>query len=75
MLTQAFRAATRQAGIRNLRLHDLRKEATSRLVESKCFELPEVMLITGHKTLTAFNVYMHIKAEELAHRMANMSEN
>ena len=74
MLTQAFRAATRQAGIRNLRLHDLRKEATSRLVESKCFELPEVMRITGHKTLTAFNVYMHIKAEELAHRMANMPE-
>jgi integrase len=75
MLTQAFRAATRQAGIRNLRLHDLRKEATSRLVESKCFELPEIMRMTGHKTLTAFNVYMHIKAEELAHRMANMSEN
>ena len=74
MLTQAFRAATRQAGIRNLRLHDLRKEATSRLVESKCFELPEIMRITGHKTLTAFNVYMHIKAEELANRMANKPE-
>ena len=74
MLTQAFRAATRQAGIRNLRLHDLRKEATSRLVESKCFELPEVMRITGHKTLTAFNVYMHIKAEELANRMTNSPE-
>lgn len=73
-LTQAFRAAVQRAGIRNLRLHDLRKEATSRLVESGLFQLPEVMRITGHKTLTAFNVYMHIQAEKLANRMLENTE-
>ena len=70
-LTHAFRKATQRAGIRNLHLHDLRKEATSRLVESGLFQLPEVMGITGHKTLAAFNVYMHIKAEKLAEKMRN----
>lgn len=73
-LTQAFRAAAKRASIRNLRLHDLRKEATSRLVESGLFQLPEVMRITGHKTLAAFNVYMHIQAEKLADRMLENTE-
>lgn len=69
--THAFIAACKNANIHNLRLHDLRHEATSRLVESGLFELPEVMKITGHKTLSAFNGYMHIIAARLAERMAS----
>jgi integrase len=68
-LTHAMHYATKRAGIRNLHLHDLRHEATSRFVEGGLFQLAEVMRITGHKTLAAFGVYMHIQAEKLADRM------
>jgi integrase len=68
-LTHAMHDATKRAGIHNLHLHDLRHEATSRFVESGLFQLAEVMRITGHKTLAAFGIYMHIQAEKLADRM------
>lgn len=67
--THAFLSACREIGSSDLRLHDLRHEATSRLVESRLFELAELMKITGHKTLAAFSIYMHIDAENLAERM------
>lgn len=68
-LTHAMQAATKRAGIIDLHVHDLRHEATSRFVESGLFQLAEVMRITGHKTLAAFGIYMHIQAENLAERM------
>jgi integrase len=34
-----------------LRLHDMRHEATSRLVEDKNLQMPEVMAVTGHKDI------------------------
>lgn len=68
-LTHAMHDACQRAGIVNLHLHDLRHEATSRFVESGLFQLAEVMRITGHKTLAAFGIYMHIQAEKLADRM------
>lgn len=68
-LTHAMHDACKRAGITNLHLHDLRREATSRLVESGLFQLAEVMRITGHKTLAAFSIYMHIDAQALAQRM------
>ncbi len=49
-ITQAFDRACRRAGIENLRFHDLRHEATSRLFE-KGLNPMEVSTITGHKTL------------------------
>lgn len=49
----------------NLRLHDLRHEATSRFFEKK-LNLMEVASITGHKTLQMLKRYTHLKAEDLA---------
>lgn len=72
--SQAFLWACKQTGLDDLRLHDLRHEATSRLVECGLFELAEVMKITGHKTLAAFGIYMHIQAEKLADRMHKNNE-
>lgn len=51
--------------ISDLRFHDLRHEATSRLFE-KGLNLMEVASITGHKTLQMLKRYTHLRASELA---------
>lgn len=66
--TRAFKKARDSAGITNLRLHDLRHEATSRFFE-KGFEMMEVSTITGHKSMQMLKRYTHLKAEELAKRL------
>ena len=65
---QAFVRACRRAAIDDLRFHDLRHEATSRLFE-KGFNPMEVSAITGHKTLQMLKRYTHLRAEDLAKRM------
>ncbi|MHB1580757.1 MAG: site-specific integrase [Acidithiobacillus sp.] len=67
-ITQAFDRARKRAGIEDLRFHDLRHEATSRLFE-KGFNPMEVSAITGHKTLQMLKRYTHLRAEDLAKRM------
>ncbi len=67
-ITQAFDRACKRAGIEDLRFHDLRHEATSRLFE-KGFNPMEVSTITGHKTLQMLKRYTHLRAEDLAKRM------
>ncbi|MHB1545021.1 MAG: site-specific integrase [Gammaproteobacteria bacterium] len=52
----------------DLRFHDLRHEATSRLFE-KGFNPMEVAAITGHKTLEMLKRYTHLRAEDLAKRL------
>ena len=49
----------------NLRFHDLRHEATSRLFE-KGLGIMEVASMTGHKSLAMLKRYTHIEAEKLA---------
>ncbi|MBN6741859.1 tyrosine-type recombinase/integrase [Acidithiobacillus sp. MC6.1] len=64
-ITQAFDRACRRASIENLRFHDLRHEATSRLFE-KGLNPMQVAAITGHKTLQMLKRYTHLRAEDLA---------
>ncbi|MHB1349254.1 MAG: site-specific integrase [Desulfobulbaceae bacterium] len=52
----------------NLRFHDLRHEATSRLFE-KGLNIMEVASITGHKDLRSLQRYTHLKAEDLAEKL------
>jgi len=61
----------RRAGVEDLRFHDLRHEATSRLVESGRFSLTEVAAITGHKTMQVLKRYANHRATDLARRMEN----
>jgi len=65
---QAYARACERAGIEDLRFHDLRHEATSRLFELG-FNPMEVSAITGHKTLQMLKRYTHLRAEDLAKRM------
>lgn len=49
----------------DLRFHDLRHEATSRLFE-KGFNPMEAAVVTGHKTRQMLKRYTHLRAENLA---------
>ena len=53
----------------NIRLHDQRHEATSRLFELGRFDTMEVSAITGHKTLSMLKRYTHLKATNLAKKL------
>lgn len=52
----------------NLRFHDLRHEATTRLFE-RGFDTMEASSVTGHKTLSMLKRYTHLRAEDLARKL------
>ncbi|HOI66677.1 MAG TPA: site-specific integrase, partial [Thiomonas arsenitoxydans] len=56
------------AFLADLRFHDLRHEATSRLFE-KGLGIMEVASMTGHKSLSMLKRYTHIEAEKLAKKL------
>lgn len=55
-----------------LRLHDCRHSAVTRLFEQG-FNVMEVAAISGHKTLSMLKRYTHLKAEDLAAKMAKVA--
>ena len=63
-----FTRLKEQCGIEDLRFHDLRHEATSRLFE-RGFNVMEVASITGHENLKHLKRYTHIKPESLVTRL------
>lgn len=63
-----FPRACEAAGVVNLRFHDLRHEATSRLFECG-FTMMEVAAITGHKTLSMLKRYTHLSPHALAEKL------
>jgi len=52
----------------DLRFHDLRHEATSRLFE-KGLDVMEAASVTGHKTLAMLKGYTHLRAQRLAQKL------
>jgi integrase len=68
-LKNAWRRAVNSAGIIDLRFHDLRHEAVSRLFELGLNPM-EVASISGHKTLQMLKRYTHLKASELVKKLA-----
>jgi integrase len=69
-ITQAMQRACKTAGLADLRFHDLRHEATSRLFENTDLDLMEIRSITGHKTLQMLARYSHLRMDRLADRLA-----
>lgn len=65
----AFEHARERAGAQDLRWHDLRHEAVSRLHE-RGLSTVEVASISGHKTLACLARYTHMKVERLAEKLA-----
>lgn len=57
-----------KAFLADLRFHDLRHEATSRLFEQG-LKMQEVASMTGHKSWSMLKRYTHVDAEELAKKL------
>ncbi len=64
-LKTAWKRLCKGAEVRDLRFHDLRHEAASRLFERGLNQF-QVAAITGHKTLQMLKRYTHLKAADLA---------
>jgi integrase len=68
-LRLSFSSATRRANLSDLRFHDLRHEATSRLA-TRLPNLVELAAVTGHRDLRMLARYYHPRPEELALKLA-----
>jgi len=66
---KAFGRAAARAGLIDLHFHDLRHEATTRFFE-RGLNIMEVAAITGHKDLRMLSRYTHLRAEDLAKKLA-----
>jgi integrase len=67
-LENAWRRAVKLAGLEDLRFHDLRHEAVSRLFELGLNPM-EVASISGHKTLQMLKRYTHLRAADLVRKL------
>jgi len=67
-ITRMFHNLCLKLNIDNLRLHDLRHEATSALFEHG-LNIMEVSSITGHKDLKMLKRYTHLKARDLLQKI------
>ncbi|MCG7896477.1 MAG: site-specific integrase [Candidatus Thiodiazotropha taylori] len=63
-INKVWSDALKRAGISDLRFHDLRHEAVSRLVERGLSD-QEVAAISGHKSMQMLRRYTHLRAEDL----------
>lgn len=63
-----WRRAKQEADITDLRFHDLRHEAVSRLVELGLSD-QEVAAISGHRSMQMLRRYTHLRAEDLVRRL------
>ena len=66
---KAFDRARQSACLRDLRFHDLRHEATTRFFEMG-LNVMEVAAITGHKDIRMLSRYTHLRAEDIALKLA-----
>ena len=68
VVSQAFNRARRQASVQDVRFHDLRHMAITRLAE-KLPNLIELSAVSGHKSLAMLKRYYHPNAAELAKKL------
>lgn len=64
-----FKRARDRAELKNLRIHDLRHTAVTRLAE-KLPNLIELSAVSGHKSLAMLKRYYHPRAEDIAKKLA-----
>lgn len=65
---QKAKACSPDGMLKNLRFHDLRHEAVTRLFE-KGLNPIEVGMVSGHKTLSMLQRYTHLRSEELVEKL------
>lgn len=65
VVSQAFNRARKHAGIENIRFHDLRRTAITKLAE-KLPNVVELSAVSGHKSLAMLKRYYHPNPQQLA---------
>lgn len=68
-VTHLFARRVKAAGVEDLRFHDLRREATSRIYERTSLSDLEVASITGHKGFRMLQRYSQLRASTLAAKL------
>ncbi|OZI33373.1 hypothetical protein CEK29_21175 [Bordetella genomosp. 5] len=66
---KGWRVACEQAGVKNARLHDLRRTASTRYANQFNGDLTKLMPITGHKTVKMVMHYIGVTADDVARLM------
>ena len=64
-ISDKFARMTDKIGIKDLRFHDLRHEAISRMFE-RGMRVEQVRVVSGHRTLDQLSRYVNLRAEDLA---------
>lgn len=68
-ISKGWRRLTSRAGVEDLRFHDLRHEAVSRLFESTRLSDVEIMSITGHTNIATLRGYAKLRPNYLADKI------
>ena len=68
-LENTFKRSRERAGLNDLRIHDLRHTAVTRLAE-KLPNLIELSAVSGHRSLAMLKRYYHPRAEDIARKIA-----
>jgi integrase len=68
-LRLAWQSLKHRSGLNDLRFHDLRHEAISSFFE-RGLSAPEVAIISGHKDMRMLFRYTHLKATDVAQKLA-----
>lgn len=71
IINKAWTTTLKLSEIEDFRFHDLRHEATSRLVEAG-FSDQQVASITGHSSMQMLKRYTHLRSEDLVSLMEKM---
>jgi integrase len=71
-ISHRFARLREKAGIRDLRVHDLRHESISRLFELGLNQM-EVAAISGHQTVAMLQRYCHLSIGHLSSKLAEVS--
>ena len=64
-ISDKFARLTKKLGIVDLRFHDLRHEAISRMFE-RGMRVEQVRVVSGHRTLEQLSRYVNLRPEDLA---------
>jgi integrase len=64
----AFKRGLRRAGLADVRFHDLRRTAITRMAE-KLPNVIELAAVSGHKSLMVLKQYYRPSASALAHKL------
>jgi integrase len=68
-LSHCFKRITKNAACVDLRFHDLRHEATTRLFERTCLTMMEIAAITGHTNMRTLQRYTHRRPQIMADKL------